>query len=138
MESNAAVSDQQGPARASRQLEIAAITPALFLLSDLGCLLIAWALVATIPPQEAQSSGALLRPSVFALWICLCSWLAAKGHYTSRNSLLPEVLQITVGLFLAAFVQWSMRFDGVPISLRDVAPWMLALLLIPAGRLALK
>lgn len=144
MESDTAASDQQATLNLFGSSENIALTsgtvvsPGAFLLSDLCFLFIAWALVITVPQQSLHIGGLIPRPSIIALWICLCSWFAAQGHYTSRNSFSSEAAQVAAGIFLAGFVEWSVQFDGVPGSWRDVGPWIAALLLVPIGRLALK
>ncbi len=92
----------------------------------------------TVPSHDLHVGSLLPSSSAGALWVCLCCWFAAQGHYTSRNSFSSEVLQIATGVLFAAFVGWSMQSDGVLGSWRNALPWIIALFLVPLGRLALK
>ena len=86
---------------------------------------------ATVPPRDLVLTRALPKPHTVALWILCKLASAAQRHYTNRNSLLTEVLQIAGGVLLASFVEWSGHFDANTSFSHRLTPWIVMLLLIP-------
>ena len=91
-----------------------------------------------ILPRDMQHADVWRRIYDVVLLVCLCSWFAVHGHYTTRRSLSCEVLQVAVGVLVVSFMEWSLQFGGHHDFWNVVAVWIMALLIIMAGRFVTK
>jgi Undecaprenyl-phosphate galactose phosphotransferase WbaP len=76
--------------------------------------------------------------SLVAIPLLLCTWFAAKGHYTDRIGFSAEAAHIAVGTSVAFLVACSLalgRSESLPFA---AMPWVVATLLVVGGRLSFK
>ena len=125
--------EKRAPALAGR-LDCPLQIPPLLLAVDFACLVAGWALIGN--PSEQDMPHADLWPGshIIPLWIYLCGWFAAQGHYRNRSIFSTEFFQIAAGVSLAALLELSMPI-GAHLGWRyALLRWVVVLITIPAGR----